>query len=190
MWLELSKSSQDRPTTSWLWNKTKCSDCHMLIPFNTTSDEVQVKGNVACYLSGCHRFEGWPLQACLSDIGLIWNCRWCSENHVFMVSAEIVTTNTKTTQKLKMRKDREKLVKGLEKLVKRPLKTSTCGRILGWVFWSGVPYFHLWLCKQIDLHVVHLDLFRASVDWGSCSFLFSQRFNCFIAPNWGRSCPW
>ena len=39
----------------------KCSDCHILIPFNITSDEVGVKEHVACYLSGCHRFEGWPL---------------------------------------------------------------------------------------------------------------------------------
>ena len=176
----------------------KCSDCHILIPFNITSDEVGVKEHVACYLSGCHRFEGWPLtckRACptfaRSEIvagGLKIMSSW------FLRKFKIVIKKyqKKTKQKPKMWKDREKLVKRPWKAREKAVKNFHVWINLVWAFWSGIPYFHLWMCNQIDVHVLHLNLFRASRDWGSCSFLFSQWCNCnfFIAPKWGQNCTW
>ena len=96
---------------------------------------------------------------------------------------------TRTTQHPKMWKNSEKLVKRPWKTREKAVKNFHMWINLVWAFWSGIPCFHLWMCNQIDVHVVHLNWFRPSVDSGSCSFLFSQRFNFLSVPNWSRNGP-
>ena len=129
LWLELSKNSQDFPSTSWLCNKMKCSESEILIPFNITSDEVRVKENVTCYLSGCTGLKDGRCKLSvpvryLLDMKLFLVV-WKSCLHCFCGSCHEKIQKQRRTQKC------EKAVKnswkGREKLVKRPWKTSRGG---------------------------------------------------------------
>ena len=195
LWLKLSKNGQDLPSTSWLCSKMKCSDSHIdpLQHYHWwgTSKRNMLPATCQCATGlkngRCKRacpiyiyiyiylldlkLQLVVLKSCLH--GFRWNCH----------------KNTRTTQYPNMWKDREQLVKRPWKTREKAVKNFDMWINLVWAFWSGIPCFHLWVCNHIDVHVVHLNLFRSSVDSGSGSFFFSQRFNFLIAPNWSRNGP-
>ena len=129
LWLELSEHSQELPWSSWLCNKMKCSDSHILIPSNITSDELRVIKRTCC------------LQ--LVRVPAVWRMATVSVpvQHLFDLKLSLVVWRSclqgcrgnchKKIQKPRRTQKCEKIVKnpwkGREKLVKKPWTTSQCG---------------------------------------------------------------
>ena len=175
LWLELSKNSQDLPSTSWLRNKMKCSDSEQHYIWWGTSKKK-------CCLLLVRVPPVWRMAAVSCPV-FAWSEIVMGDLKIFSSRfLQIVTKIHKQRRTQKCEKTVKNSWKGGEKHANFHMWIN-----LVLAFWSGIPHFYLWMCNQIDTYVVHLSLLRASVDSDSCSFLFSQRFNFFAAPNWSRN---